>query len=145
MLPACNVVEYTLLFQKGLMETVWGNTGPKQDRNPAGTIPNPAALCLSKGMNGSTLWDLLLEAYFSLLGWFHPSCSAALLHRRLMTLVYPKSWDLQNNLGFIFSASHNSLPRNPVRGSPARSLASIAYLSSRRRVHNFFTTVSLRF
>jgi hypothetical protein len=40
---------------------------------------------------------------------------AALLGRYPMTLASPTSWDLQQNPGFIFTASHNGLSGPPYR------------------------------
>ena len=100
---------------------------------------------MPKGSSNLYVFSSLLTAtYFSLLGLFHTQ-SVASLGRYTMTLASPTSWGLQGKPGFTFTVSNNGPSGPPCRDTSDTCLASVAFLTLRRRFYNpFLVSLTLK-
>lgn len=113
-----NGKELTFPFQKGRFGAWKGNIRPKQDPNPAEQTSNPAAPCPVSETHDEILWvpeGLSISASPAVLPGQDPSKPTAFYGDYPRVLAFLKSWDLNFNFGFTFTASCSSLTGSSCR------------------------------
>lgn len=114
---------------------LWGNTGWRQDGNPAGQTPNPVTLSYTKGLLGSNSSGLtLLSAVLTTkhLPWAGSTACLQLCLASIL-LLWPSPNILVSN---AIHASHYGFFGPPCRDSPAIHLALAVFFNLWGRFHN---------
>lgn len=127
----CNGTEFTLPFQHG------GDTGPKQDGNPARQTLDALQPGPIISLGGSALATLPSPTYTSLFGWFCSLC-AALLHRHLIALASPPPLQPPTQPRIHFhSLAQGCLLRAFTQERPCHTEPGLGLLTPRRKCASF--------